>query len=119
MRMRPWLLIPVLALAGCADLGGRGVVIPDEGGRLVATASARTEQEALRDALAAARAECSGRRQSLAVVRERTEYRGVVAREIVRTAEQIEEIIAAGSGKVVPDLSSDEDYKVSVDFRCT
>jgi hypothetical protein len=53
------------------------------------------------------------------VVRERTEYRGVVAREIVRTAEQIEEIIAAGSGKVVPDLSSDEDYKVSVDFRCT
>jgi hypothetical protein len=107
----------VLTACGGAA-GGRGLVIPYENGRFVATAMARTEQDALRDALAAAKDECSGRRQPLAVVKQKTEYKGVVAREIVKTAEQIEEIIAAGSGKVIPDLSSDEDYKVSIDFRC-
>lgn len=119
--MRPLCVVLLCAvLSACAAAGGgRGVVVPYENGRLVAQAMARTEQEALRDALAAAKDECGSRRQALAVVKQKTEYKGVVAREIVKTAEQIEEIIAAGAGKVIPDLSSDEDYKVSLDFRCT
>jgi hypothetical protein len=107
----------VLSACGGAT-AGRGLVIPYENGRFVATATARTEQDALRDALGAAKDECGGRRQPLAVIKQKTEYKGVVAREIVKTAEQIEEIIAAGGGKVIPDLSSDEDYKVSIEFRC-
>ena len=118
MRARALLAVSV-SLAGCAGVSGpRGVVIPYENGRMVASATARTEDEALRDALDAAKAECRGQRQPLAVVRQRTEYQGVVAREIVKTAEQIEEIVRAGSGRVVPDLSTDDDYKVSLEFRC-
>src|SRR5690349_1512711 len=114
------LLCASAVLSACAGSGGgRGIVIPYENGRLVATAPGRTEDDALRDALAAAKGECKERRQPLAVVKQKTEYRGVVAREVVKTAEQLEEILAIeGSGKVIPDLSSDEDYKVSIDFRC-
>lgn len=110
----------LLAVA-CGAVGGRkgnGIVIPYENGRLVSTASGRTEETALRDALDAAKDECADRRQPLAVVKQKTEYKGVVAREIVKTAEQIEQIILAGAGKVVPDLATDEDYKVSLEFRC-
>lgn len=119
--MRSWpLLLTCALLSACAAAGrgANGVVIPYENGRYVATAMARNEQDALRDALDAAKGECRDRRQPLAVVKQKTEYKGVVAREIVKTAEQIEEIIAAGAGKVLPDLSSDEDYKVSIEFRC-
>lgn len=121
MTGKKLILVCVAALAACAGAtAGRGIVIPYENGRLVATANGRTEEQALRGALDAAKAECSERRQALAVVKERTEYKGVLAREIVKTAEQIEEIIRAGEGgKLMPDLSTDEDYKVSIDFRCT
>ena len=124
MTAKRLLLASPLVLAACMGGGsaGRGVVIPYEDGKLVATAPGRTEDQALRDALGAAKAECKDRRQSLAVVKQRTEYKGVLGREIVKTAEQIEEIIAAGqegAKKVLPDLSSDEDYKVSLEFRCT
>lgn len=112
------LLMCTAVLAACGTQAGRGVVIPYENGRYVATAMARNEEAALRDALAAAKGECSSRRQPLAVTKQKTEFRGLVAREVVKTAEQIEEIIAAGEGKVLPDLSSDEDYKVSLEFRC-
>jgi hypothetical protein len=114
------LLFGAAVLGACGGMAprGNGVVIPYENGRYVATASAKTEETALRDSLAAAKDECAGRRQPLAVVKQKTEYKGVVAREIVKTAEQIEDIIAAGAGRVLPDLSSDEDYKVSLEFRC-
>jgi hypothetical protein len=112
------LLCATVALSACAAAGGRGVVIPYENGRLVATAPGRTEDDALRDALAAAKDECKDRGQPLAVVKQRTEYKGVVAREVVKTAEQLEKVISQGAGSVIPDLSSDEDYKVSIDFRC-
>jgi hypothetical protein len=105
-------------LSACGTTGGKGVVIPYENGRFVSTASARAEQDALRDALAAAKDECRERRQPLSVVKQKTEYKGVVAREVVKTAEQIEEILAAGGGKVIPDLATDEDYQVSIEFRC-
>jgi hypothetical protein len=112
-------LCAVALLTGCASAGGgNGIVIPYENGRLVAQASARTEGDALRDALAAARAECKERRQALAVTKQTTEYKGMVAKEVVKTAEQLEKIISEGAEKVIPDLSSDEDYKVSVEFRC-
>jgi hypothetical protein len=115
----PLLCLGAAILSACAAPGGgNGVVIPYENGRFVATASARTEQDALRDALAAARGECADRRQALAVAKQKTEYKGVVAREVVKTAEQLEEIIAGEGGKVIPDLSTDEDYKVTIDFRC-
>ena len=110
----------VTVVAACAArTGGNGVVIPYENGRLVSTASARTEHDALVDALAAAKDECATRKQSLAVVKETTEYRGVVDREVVKSVKQIEEIITEGAGKIVPDLSTDEDYKVSLEFRCS
>jgi hypothetical protein len=105
-------------LSACAAPGSRGVVIPYENGRMVATASAENEDDALRDALAAAKAECKERRQPLAVVKQKTEYKGMVAREVVKTAEQLEKILVEGSDKIIPDLSTDEDYKVSLEFRC-
>ena len=116
--MRPAVLCAVAVLSACAARGGSGIVIPYENGRLVAQASARTEEDALRDALAAAKDECQARRAPLAVVKQKTEYQGVVAKEVVKTAEQLEKIIAEGAEAVIPDLSSDEDYKVSIEFRC-
>jgi hypothetical protein len=119
MRILPVPLLCAAAVAACGTTaGGRGLVIPYEDGRLVAQASARSEEEALRDALEAAKAECKDRRQPLAVKSQKTEYKGMVAREVVKTAEQLEKVIAEGGGKVIPDLSSDEDYKVSIEFRC-
>jgi hypothetical protein len=117
--MRYLLLCPAAVLSACAAAGGgNGVVIPYENGRLVAQASARTEEAALRDALEAAKAECKDRRQPLAVKSQKTEYKGMVAKEVVKTAEQLEKVIAEGAEGVIPDLSSDEDYKVSIEFRC-
>lgn len=118
MPMRTALLCATAVLSACAAGGGNGVVIPYQDGRLVAQASARTEEEALRDALAAAKDECQSRRAPLGVVKQKTEYQGVVAKEVVKTAEQLEKIIAEGAEAVIPDLSSDEDYKVSIEFRC-
>lgn len=112
------LLCATAVLTACGAAAGRGVVIPYENGRLVAMAPGRTEDDALRDALAAAKDECKARAQPLAVVKQKTEYRGVVAREVVKTAEQLEKVILEDTGKIIPDLSSDEDYKVSLEFRC-
>ena len=121
MRILPAALLCTSAvlLGACeAPAGRNGIVIPYQDGHYVSTAMARDEQDALRDALDAAKDECRERRQPLAVLRTRTEYKGMVAKEVVKTAEQLEKVITEGAGKVIPDLSSDEDYKVSIDFRC-
>src|SRR5262245_3467118 len=104
------LLLSTALLSACAATGGNGVVIPYENGRLVAQASARNEEDALRDALAAAKDECKDRGAPLAVKKQTTEYKGMVAKEVVKTAEQLEKVISQGAEKVIPDLSSDEDY---------
>jgi hypothetical protein len=107
--------------AGCAhDHGSRNpaMIVPYADGLTVATAFSRTEEGALRKAVRGAQMVCDERAAPLAVVRTTTVYRGVVPREVSDTVSKVGAIINQGGGEAVPDLATDEDYKVSVDFRC-
>lgn len=111
-------------VAGCAGDGATGlpanpaVIIPYEGGLFTASAFARTEEGAFRKALGGAEMACRERQAVLAVVKTTTAFRGVVSREVQQSVSKIEEVISGSTSKTVPDLSSDEDYKVTAEFRC-
>lgn len=107
---------PLLALAACAGSPSRSVVIPYEDGRYTSTAVGESEREALQVAVDGANAECARARQSLAVKRSSTKYKGVLTPELNKTVKEIHRVIDATAP--VPDLSSDEDYEVTVDFGC-
>jgi hypothetical protein len=115
------LLVAAVVTAGCAsDRGSRNpaMIVPYADGLTVATAFSRSEEGALRKAVRGAQMVCEERAAPLAVVRTTTVYRGVVPREVSDTVSKVGAIINQGGGEAVPDLATDEDYKVSVDFRC-
>jgi len=120
MRHAVILLAAAAVGAGCESgpLRNPAMIVPYEGGLIVATAFSRNEEGALRDAVRGAEMTCENRGAPLAVVRTTTVYRGVVPKEVSQTASKIGSIISEGGANPVPDLTTDEDYKVSVDFRC-
>lgn len=112
------LLIAAALTAGCTHGHSSrypAMIVPYENGLTVATAFSRNEEGALRKAVRGAEIVCEERGSPLAVVRTTTVYRGVVPREVSETVSKVGAIVT-DSG--IPDLATDEDYKVSVDFRC-
>lgn len=116
------LLVAVAVAAGCGHDRGPprnpAMIVPYADGLTVATAFSRTEEGALRKAVRGAEMVCQERAAPLAVIRTTTVYRGVVPREVSDTVSKVGAIITGTGGEPVPDLATDEDYKVSVDFRC-
>ena len=113
------LALSLVLAAGCARTARNpAVVVPYEGGRFVATAFAQSEEGALRNAVRGAGMTCDERGRQVAVTRTTTAYRGVVSREVNQALATIEQILAEAAAEPIPDLSTDQDYKVSVDFRC-
>lgn len=119
---RTLLLVAAASLSACGTAASRNpaVIIPYAGGVTVATATGRSEEVAMHKALQGARMECDDRRQPLAVTKTTTAFRGVIAPEVSQTVSKVGKVIegTTGTPAPVPDLSSDDDYKVSVEFRC-
>lgn len=105
-----------LGLAACASPRPPAVIVPYDDGRYTASAAGATEREALQSAVDGARAECAHASKALAVKRSSTKFKGVLTPELSKTVKEIHRVIDAAAP--VPDLSSDEDYEVTVEFSC-
>jgi len=116
--------IALLAVAatGCASgpPANPATIVPYEGGLIVASAASRSEEGAMRSAVRGAEMACDDRGGQLAVIKTTTVYRGMVAKEVNDTLSKVGAIINAQGDEAatVPDLSSPEDYKAMVEFRC-
>jgi len=113
------LALAAVVLIGCARTARNpAVVVPYEGGLFVASAFAQSEEGAMRSAVLGADMTCNDRGRQLAVTRTTATFRGVVSREVTDAISTIEKILADTGAAPIPDLSTDQDYKVNVEFRC-
>lgn len=120
MTPRPLLALSLAILAaGCTQAASSALVIPYQDGRYTSVASAADEKDALRAAVAGAKQECAGQKKALAVGKSSTRYKGVLTPELTKTVKQIDRIINQPGASPLPDLSDDEDYEVTVEFRCS
>lgn len=115
--MRIAAIVAVLGLSACATANrSSAVIIPYDDGRYTASAVGETEREALQVAVDGAKDECAHASKALAVKRSSTRFKGVLTPELNKTVKEIHRVIDAGAP--LPDLSSDEDYEVTVEFGC-
>lgn len=108
----------ILGAAACTQAANSALVIPYQDGRYTSVASADNEKDALRLAVAGAKQECGAQKKALAVGKSSTRYQGVLTPELTKTVKQIDRIITQTGDLPLPDLSDDEDYEVTVEFRC-
>lgn len=106
------------ALAACTTVPEMGNVIPGENGLYRVIATGESEKIALQSALHSAEATCKGRGQRHIVIDQRTEYRGIVSETTMQAIEQAQRVFSAGTGQSLPRLAGEEDYRITLQFRC-
>jgi hypothetical protein len=115
---RPIILVVTVILVGCASNPRVDNVIPLEGGVYEAFATGRSKEAALRPVLYSADFTCRERLMHFVVLEEETEYKGLVSESTNQVINKAEEIIVATTGESFPTLSGEDDYYVSMRFRC-
>lgn len=118
-RSFPLAALGALALlAGCATAPRMGSVIPKEGGVYQVISTGASEQEALESALHSAETTCRGRGLRHVVIEHRTEYKGLATEGTAQAIEKVRSIILGTTGQRAPQIAGEEDYRVSMQFRC-
>lgn len=105
-------------LAGCATAPRMGSVIPKEGGVYQVISTGISEQAALESALYSAETTCRGRGLRHVVMEHRTEYKGLATEGTAQAIEKVRSIILGTTGQRTPQIAGEEDYRVSMQFRC-
>lgn len=113
----PLMALSLAALAGCATVPP-GNVIPGENERYEAISTGASEKAALESALKSAETTCSGRGMRHVVLDRHTEYRGLAPEGTVQIIEKATRIFSTSTGRPAPVLADEEDYRVSLQFRC-
>ncbi len=114
----PIILLVAVAMGGCASNPRVDNVIPLEGGVYEAFATGRSKEAALRPVLYSADVTCHERLMRFVVLEEKTQYKGLVSESTNQVIDKAEELIVATTGESFPTLSGDDDYHVSIRFRC-
>lgn len=109
--------IAAVFLSGCAT-HRMGNVIPAENNLYQVISVEKTEEAALASALYSAETTCKQRQLRHIVLNHKTEYKGMVSAEAGETIEKVLEIILSETGKKAPDVSGNNDYRTTMQFRC-
>jgi hypothetical protein len=120
MRLHHHLLM-VMALAlltGCAASPRLGKVIPESGPLLRAVATGASRDDAEDSAHYTAEHACRTRRAPYQFLDLRTEYQGLLDEETSKALERITDVARSNGAGPLPTLSSDEDYRSTVWFKC-
>lgn len=107
----------LIALSGCTT-PQLGTVIPMEGGVYQVDGLSSNKDEALKSALYTAEKTCSAQRKRHIVTGQKTQYKGVVSQDTNRAIDNFAQVVANSTGKWVPTLSNDDDYRVTLSFKC-
>ena len=106
-------------LPGCTTPAPRlGNVIPQEGGLYQVITTGKSEQSALESALYSAERTCGAEGMRHVVLDHRTEYKGLGTEAWAQTIEQVQRIILGSGGQRRTEIAGEEDYRVSMQFRC-
>lgn len=113
----------LLIAAGLAVLGGcaspkLGNVLPMEGGVYQVDGLAANSDDAMKSALYTAEKSCSAQNKRHVIVGQKTQYKGVLSQDTNRTVENVAQTVATMTGKWIPTLSSDDDYRITLTFKC-
>jgi hypothetical protein len=106
-----------IILCGCAT-PELGTVIPMEGGIYQVDGLSSNKDEALKSALYTAEKTCSAQHKRHIIIGQKTQYKGVVSQDTNRAIDNIAQAVANSTGKWVPSLSNDGDYRVTLSFKC-
>ena len=115
---RNTILISILSLSGCATSPKIGNVIPSEGGIYQAVSTGESRDSALESALYTAEKTCKARKMQHIVLDQKIEYKGILTEDSNKNLDKAQEIIVAATGKWLPTLSSEDDYKINMRFKC-
>ena len=119
MKQKYYAVLVAAVLSGCASTEEMTNVIPREGGIYEVVATAEDKQEALSSALSAAQTECKQRGMRFVVVDRKEEYKGALLTEgTSKAVNTVSEVVTATTGNYVPSLSRDDDYRVTMLFKC-
>jgi hypothetical protein len=118
MTHRHLFVIFVAISGGCALHPDMGIVIPRENDSYEVVSTDADKNEVLKEALYSAEVTCKRRHLRHVVTDYRTEYRGLFSEEMQPAVEQARGIIEATTGRSLPPTSRDDDYRMTMQFRC-
>lgn len=107
-----------LALAGCASNPPLGNVVPQPGGVYQVTGIAESNDAAMASALYTADTTCKPLKKHHVVTGQKTEYKGIVSESTNKNVNAAADAINGLTGKILPTLSTDTDYRVTLTFMC-
>lgn len=110
-------LVPSLLLAACATTPS-SLVIPRENSQYDTVGVGKTRLVAMNQAIKSANSTCQSQRGQMVVVSDKTRYNGVVDEQTGRIIERVGSAVGAIAGIASPSMSRDDDYEVTVTFRC-
>jgi hypothetical protein len=109
--------ISAAVLCGCAT-HKMGNVIPAENNLYQVISVGKTENAALASAIYSAETTCKQRQLKHIVLSHKTEYKGIVSAETGEAIEKVLKIILSETDNKTPDVSGDNDYRTTMQFRC-
>jgi len=111
-------ILSLAFIGGCASTPDIGNVIPMEGGIYQGDGTGPSSESAMKSALYTAEATCKQQRKRHVIVSQKTQYKGVVSKETNRTIDSAAQVLANMTGKMIPTMSNDDDYQISLTFKC-
>ena len=103
--------------SGCAT-HRMGNVIPAENNAYQVISIGKTEDSALASALYSAETTCKQRQLRHIVLSHKTEYKGIISAEAGEAIGKVLDIILSETGSKTPDVSGDNDYRTTMQFKC-
>jgi ABC-type Fe3+-hydroxamate transport system substrate-binding protein len=110
-------LLPAVLLAACATTPNP-LVIPRENNQYDTVGIGKTRIIALNQAMQSVNTTCRSKGGNPVVISDETRYNGVVSEETGRLIERVGSAVGAIAGIASPNISRDDDYQVTVHFRC-
>lgn len=106
-----------VALAGCST-PQMGNVLPMQGGLYQVDGVGAASDDAMKSALYSADTTCKGLNKHHVITGQKTTYKGVVSQDTNRALDTAAQVLASATGKYLPSLSNDDDYRITLTFKC-
>lgn len=113
--MKLFLLVATLGLTACTSLG---TVTPRPNNQADIIGQGESEQDAIKQANTTAKKHCESKKQSYAVIESKTAYKGLVSERANKALDTVQNIALMTGNKLIPTLSSDTDYTVTMTIKC-
>lgn len=118
MSRNLYVVAAAVIVAGCTSTPKMGNVIPEEGGIYQVVTTGESNDTALSSALHSAKTTCEQRQSRFVVLDQKTEYKGLVSEDSNRAIDKVAGIVSAVAFIPIPTLSGDDDYRITMQFKC-